>query len=297
VGRECANRSQIEKVGIDLSTGHQIRGRLSFADWLFSYRKRWLRPDLIAGLTTAAVVIPKAMAYATIAGLPIQVGLYTAFVPMIIYTVLGTSRPLSVSTTTTIAILTAAELGQVVPNGDMTALLKASGMLTLLVGAILVLASLLRLGFISNFISEPVLVGFKAGIGLVIVLDQVPKILGIHFPKGSFPHNLIAIIKGFPEASLMTVVVGITIILLLVGFERFLPRVPASLIALAAGIIGARLLGLQIHGVELVGRIPQGAPLDNARICCGSKTLAGSVGHRAYELYRNHRCWSSVCQQ
>ena len=90
---------------------------------LFSYSKKWLRPDVIAGLTTAAVVIPKAMAYATIAGLPVQVGLYTAFLPMIIYAVLGTSRALSVSTTTTLAILTAAELGEVVPNGDAASLL------------------------------------------------------------------------------------------------------------------------------------------------------------------------------
>jgi len=98
------------------------------------------------------------MAYATIAGLPLEVGLYTAFVPMIIYAVLGTSRPLSVSTTTTLAILTATELSEVVPNGDSGALIRASAMLALLVGSILVLASLLRLGFIANFISEPVLV-------------------------------------------------------------------------------------------------------------------------------------------
>src|SRR5262247_1178873 len=142
--------------------------RTPMLDWIGAYRKEWLRLDVVAGLTAAAVVIPKAMAYATIAGLPVQVGLYTAFVPMVIYAVLGTSRPLSVSTTTTIAILTATELGEVVPNGDMAALLKASGMLTLLVGGALILASFLKLGFISNFISEPVLVGFKAGIGLVI---------------------------------------------------------------------------------------------------------------------------------
>src|SRR4029077_6080725 len=91
---------------------------LPLLEWLLGSRKEWFRPDLIAGLTTAAVVIPKAMAYATIAGLPVEVGLYTAFVPMIIYAVLGTSRPLSVSTTTTLAILTATELSQVVPNGD-----------------------------------------------------------------------------------------------------------------------------------------------------------------------------------
>lgn len=233
---------------------------LPFANWLFGYKREWLRPDIIAGLTTAAVVIPKAMAYATIAGLPVQVGLYTAFVPMMIYAVLGTSRPLSVSTTTTIAILTAAELGQAVPGADSAALFRASAMLTLLVGAILLLASLLRLGSIANFISEPVLVGFKAGIGLVIVLDQVPKMLGIHIVKGSFFHNAIAIIEGIPDASLVTVAVGIAMIIVLVGFERFMPRAPAPLIAVAAGIIGVRLLGLQLHGVELVGPIPQGLP-------------------------------------
>ena len=139
------------------------------ASWLYSYNKEWLRPDILAGLTTAAVVIPKAMAYATIAGLPVEVGLYTAFLPMVIYAVFGTSRPLSVSTTTTLAILAAAELGRVVPSGDPSGLLRAAVTLTLLVGGILVLASVLRLGFIANFISEPVLVGFKAGIGVVIV--------------------------------------------------------------------------------------------------------------------------------
>jgi len=243
-----------------LSTNHQVYGYFPITDWLFSYNKEWLRPDLIAGLTTAAVVIPKAMAYATIAGLPVQVGLYTAFVPMIIYSMLGTSRPLSVSTTTTIAILTASNLGQVVPSSDAADLMRASATLTLLVGAILLLASVLRLGFVANFISEPVLVGFKAGIGLVIVLDQVPKILGIHFAKGSFLHNIFAIVKGAPEASLPTVAIGIAMIVVLVGLERFLPRVPAPLVAVALGILGTRLFGLQLHGVEVVGRIPQGLP-------------------------------------
>ena len=244
----------------DSSMDRKNHRSLPIADWLFDYQMEWLRPDLIAGLTTAAVVIPMAMAYATIAGLPIQVGLYTAFVPMIIYAVLGTSRPLSVSSTSTIAILTATGLSEVVRNADSAALVRSTAMFTLLVGAILILASVLRLGFVANYISEPVLVGFKAGIGLVIVLGQVPKILGIHFAKGSFLHNLLSIAKGVPESSLPTVVVGMTMIFVLIGFKRFLPRAPAPLIAIAAGIIGAHLLGLQSHGVELVGRIPQGLP-------------------------------------
>jgi len=172
----------------------------------------------------------------------------------------GSSRPLSVSTTTTLAILTAAELGEVAPKGDAATLLRASAMLALLVGAILLVASLLRLGFIANFISEPVLIGFKAGIGLVIVLDQVPKILGIHFAKSTFLHNILAIVRGIPESSLATLAVGVVMIALLIGFEHFVPRAPAPLVAVAVGIVGARLLGLGAHGVELVGQIPKGLP-------------------------------------
>ena len=229
-------------------------------NWLVSYRKAWLRSDVIAGLTTAAVVIPKAMAYASIAGLPVQVGLYTAFLPMVIYAVLGTSRVLSVSTTTTIAILAAAELGEVVPNGDPASLLAASATLTLLVGVMLVLASILRLGFVANFISEPVLIGFKAGIGVVIVLDQIPKILGIHFARGTFVQNLLSTLHDVPKTSLATLAVGISMIVLLVAMEHFTPKAPAPLIAVAAGIAGAYFLNLHAHGVELVGHIPQGLP-------------------------------------
>ena len=235
-------------------------GLIPSIGWLRRYPKDWLRPDVIAGLTAAAVVIPKAMAYATIAGLPVQVGLYTAFLPMLIYAVLGTSRPLSVSTTTTIAILTGGLLGQVAPAGDPAALMSALATLTLLVGGILVLASCLRLGFVANFISEPVLIGFKAGIGLVIVVDQLPKILGIHIQKGGFVHNLASVVGGLPQTSLATLCVGAAMIAILVGIERFRPHSPAPLIAVTAGIAGMGLLGLQTLGVESVGQIPRGLP-------------------------------------
>jgi len=244
----------------ELNSERAQPGLIPCIGWLRGYRKDWLRYDVMAGLITAAVIIPKAMAYATVAGLPVQVGLYTAFLPMLIYAVLGTSRPLSVSTTTTLAILTGAEFGQVVPAGDPASLLGASAMLTLLVGAVLVLASLLRLGFVANFISEPVLIGFKAGIGLVIVLDQVPKLLGIHFPKGSFVHNLLAIVQAIPDASAGTLAVGAITVAILVVTERLFPRAPAALIAVALGIAGVGAFGLQAHGVELVGQIPQGLP-------------------------------------
>ena len=235
-------------------------GLIPCIGWLRRYQKEWLHPDVMAGLTAAAVVSPMAMAYATIAGLPVQVGLYTAFLPMLIYAALGTSRPLSVSTSTTLAILAGGALGQVATAGDPASLLNALATLTMLVGGILVLAWCLRLGFIANFISEPVLIGFKAGIGLVIVVDQVPKLLGIHFPKGPFVHNLLAILGGLSGTSLATLSVGAVMIALLVGMERFRPQAPAPLIAVAVGIAGMGLLGLRTHGVASVGHIPQGLP-------------------------------------
>ncbi|MBO9717570.1 MAG: SulP family inorganic anion transporter [Pseudoxanthomonas sp.] len=219
-----------------------------------------LRYDVVAGLTAAAVVIPKALAYATIAGLPIEVGLYTAFVPMIVYALLGTSRPLSVSTTTTIAILTGAELSQVAPGADVAQMIVVTATLTLMVGAILVAASLLRLGFVANFISLPVLVGFKAGIGVVIIVDQLPKLMGLHFEKGSFVHNLGEVLRGLGHLSWPTLAVGVGTILALTLIERLRPRWPAPLIAVAGAIAGAALLGWQSHGVDLVGTVPSGFP-------------------------------------
>ena len=229
-------------------------------DWLLSYRRDWLRPDIVAGLTTGAVIIPKAMAYAMMAGLPVQVGLYTALLPMLIYAVLGTSRVLSVSTSTTLAILTAAQLSQVVPNGEPAAVLRAVTVLTFLVGAALALASLLRLGFVADFISEPVLVGFRAGIGLVIIVDQIPKVLGIHFTRGTFLQNVLATFHNLPKTSFATVAVALMVGVFLLGIEHFMPKMPAPLLAVAAAIAAANLLHLQHRGVELVGHIPQGLP-------------------------------------
>ena len=168
---------------------------------------------------------------------------------MVIYAVLGTSRPLSVSTTTTIAILTGAQIAEIGASGDPASLPRVAAMLTLLVGAALVLAAALRLGFLANFISEPVLVGFKAGIGLVIILDQIPKLLGIHIVKGGFFHNIGEVLKGLPDTSVPTLAVGALTIALLVGLEHFVPKLPAPLIAVAAAILGVRFFGLEARGV------------------------------------------------
>jgi high affinity sulfate transporter 1 len=219
-----------------------------------------LRFDLVAGLTAAAVVLPKAMAYATVAGLPVAVGLYTAFIPMVVYGLLGSSRVLSVSSTTTLAILAGTQLGLTVPDGDPAKLVVATATLTALVGVMLILASLLRLGFVANFISTPVLTGFKAGIGLVIVLDQVPKLLGIHIAKQGFFRDLFSVAHEVPETSLITLAVAAATLVVLIGMERRWPHSPAPLVAVGGGIAASWLFGLHVAGVSTVGLIPQGLP-------------------------------------
>ncbi|WP_213232836.1 SulP family inorganic anion transporter [Caballeronia sp. NK8] len=229
-------------------------------EWLFHYEKQWARADIIAGLTAAAVVIPKALAYATIAGLPVQAGLYTACVPMIVYAFTGSSRALSVSTTTTLAILAANALSVTVGGDDPHALAAASATLTMLVGAMLVAAAVLRLGFVANFISEPVLVGFKAGVAIVIVMDQLPKLFGMHYPKGSFFHNVGAFVADLPHLSVSTLALALLTLAALVLLERFVPRAPAPLFVVAAAIIAVALFGLRAHGIETVGAVPAGLP-------------------------------------
>jgi high affinity sulfate transporter 1 len=217
------------------------------------------RLDILAGLTAAAVVVPKALAYATIAGLPVQIGLYTASVPMAVYALLGTSRVLSVSTTTTIAILTGAELGRVAPGGGPE-LVTASATLAVLVGVLLLLASAIRLGFVANFISEPVLTGFKSGIGLVIVVDQIPKLLGLHIDKAGFFRDILSIVRHLPETSLATLVLAVLMLVLIFSIEKFAHHAPAPLIAIGAAIAASAFLGLDKAGVAVIGAVPGGLP-------------------------------------
>src|SRR5262249_28162124 len=133
----------------------------------------------------------------------------------------------------------------------------AAATLTLLVGAILIAAAALRLGFVANFISEPVLIGFKAGIGIVIVLDQVPKLLGVHFAKGGFVHDLLALVQSLPVTSLAAPAAALATFAILLALEHLSPRAPAPLLAVAAGIAAVGVLHVP---VATVGQVPRGLP-------------------------------------
>jgi len=248
-GQSGHGQLRLQKLGVAVSARPAPR-----------FRTDSLKADVIAGVTTASVIIPKAMAYATLAGLAVQVGLYTALLPMVVYALLGTSSSLSVSTTTTIGILTAAEISEAMTAGAVVDSTTVATSLAVLVGCALLVAAVCRLGFIAQFISEPVLVGFKAGIGIVIVVDQLPKLLGLHVPKGSLMKTLAAMVAALPERSVPTIVLSVATIAIMFLLRRWAPRVPAPLVAVVGGILASALFRLESIGVETVGAIASGLP-------------------------------------
>ncbi len=233
---------------------------LPILHWLPRYQPAWLSADLLAGLVAAAVVIPQAMAYASIAGLPLQVGLYVALAPMLVYVFFGTSRPLSVSSTSTISMLTATVLAGVVQSGDPNDYIIPAVTLAFLAGVFLLLAGLFRLGVVANFISLPVLVGFKAGIGVVIFVGQLGKVLGISVEKGPILQTIFYLLRNLEQAHLQTLILSLATLAVLLLLPRFTPRLPVALLAVAGGILAAALLNLEASGVALVGEIPPGLP-------------------------------------
>jgi len=229
-------------------------------DWLHGYSPTWLRLDILAGLTAAAVVIPKAMAYAAIAGLPIEVGLYTALAAMVVYPFLGSSRPLSVSTTSEIAMLSAAAIVAVTTAQTGVGAAAVASTLALLVGGILLAARLLRLGFLANFVSKPVLVGFEAGIGAAVIVSQLKAVLGIH-PASKTTLGILRELPGLlPHTQGLTLCVALVGIGVLLALPRLFPRLSAPLVWMALSIVAAAVLGLQALGVNSVGLVPPGLP-------------------------------------
>ncbi len=228
--------------------------------WIQGYPRNWLRLDLVAGLTAAAVVIPQAMAYATIAGLPVEVGLYTAFVPMLLYAVFGTSRPLSVSATSTVAMLTFTALSTVVSSSDPYEYIVPAATLAFITGIFLLLAGVLRLGFIANFISDPVLIGFKAGIGVVIFVGQLGKVLGLSLEKGPIRETLVSLVENLDQISLATTAISAVSLGILIFLPHLSRRLPAALLVVAFGIILSFVFDLTSLGVKLVEPIPSGLP-------------------------------------
>ena len=226
---------------------------------LGGYRRSWLRGDLIAGLTVWAVLVPEALAYASIAGVSPVVGLYAAPGALILYAAFGSSRQLVVGPMAATAALSAATVAALVPVGsDRFAALTAG--LAIATGLAALIAGVLRLGFLASFISEPVLKGFIVGLALTIIIGQVPKLLGIGKGTGDFFEQLWHVITHLGDTDGLTLLVGVLSLAMIVGLRRLAPVVPGSLVAVLLGIAVVKIFNLDHHGVEIVGPIKSGLP-------------------------------------
>ena len=226
---------------------------------LQGYQGAWLRPDVIAGLTVWAVLVPESLAYASIAGVPPVVGLYAAAPALIFYALLGSSRHLIVGPMSATAALSAAII-MPLAHGDSARYVALSTALAICTGVAGVLAGLLRLGFVASFISEPVLKGFIVGLALTIIIGQVPKLLGVEKTPGNFFEQLWGVIKHLPDTNVLDLLVGVFSLILVLALKRWLPLVPGSLVVVILSILSVYVFGLDDKGVKIVGHIDAGLP-------------------------------------
>ncbi|HEY9312868.1 SulP family inorganic anion transporter [Williamsia sp.] len=226
---------------------------------LAGYRRSYFRPDVVAGLTVWAVMVPEALAYAAIAGVPAVVGLYAAIPALILYAAAGSSRHLVVGPMSATAALSAAMVAPLA-GGDPQRYIALTTALALVVGVVGILAGACRFGFIASFISEPVLKGFIVGLALTIIVGQVPKLLGISKGSGDFFEQSWSVVENLGDTDWRTALVGGASLALVLILKRWLPIVPGSLVVVLLGILAVWALDLDNRGVEIVGHIDSGLP-------------------------------------
>jgi SulP family sulfate permease len=230
------------------------------SQWLPGYPKAWFRPDLTAAVTSWGVMVPVALAYAGLAGVPPELGLVTAFTAMAAYAVFGTSRHLKVTVSSTMAVMSASAVAGLA-GGDPAAYLAFTAALALTVGVMLLAAGLARLGFISDFLTKSVVTGFIIGVAITIIIGQLPKILGVPSLDGSLPEQLVQLVSELPDTNPVTLAVGVISLALILVLRKISRRIPGPLIALVLGIIAVSLLDLGTYDVSVVGEVATGVPL------------------------------------
>jgi high affinity sulfate transporter 1 len=232
-----------------------IPGLLLFQD----YQKNWLPKDFIAGLSVASIALPVGIAYAGIAGLPPEVGLYSSILPLIAYALFGSSKQLIVGPDSGLCMLIAASLsvfGTISPEKYAS----MSILLSLMVGVLCITAGLFRLGFITNFLSKPILNGFFNGIAITVIMGQLGKLFGYKVISGGFFRQFADFISKINETHLLTLIIGVSTLLILIILKKFTPKIPAPLIAVIGGICAVFFLHLEKSGTTLVGTVPAGLP-------------------------------------
>ncbi|MCB0870233.1 MAG: SulP family inorganic anion transporter [Solirubrobacterales bacterium] len=244
------------------------------------YDRAWLRSDLIAALTVWAVLVPEALAYATIAGVSPIVGLYAAPGALLIYAALGSSRRLVTGGDAATAALSAAIVGGMVA-GDSGAFVQTTAALAICVGLIALLAGIARLGFVVNFISVPVLRGFIIGLALTIIAGQIPHLFGVESSDGDFFDRVWVFVTHLDQVDLPTVAIGISSLAIILFCKYRRPSIPGSLIAVGLGIAVVSIFDLGSDGVEIVGEIDSGLPtvaIPDVDLAELGALVAGAVG-------------------
>jgi len=245
-------------VTIDGSDRRGIRRLLPILGWIGSYDRRWLRGDLIAGIAVAALIIPKNLGYAGIAGIPLQNGLYAAAAGAIIYAIFGTSRQISTGPSSSLAAVAAsAVLAAGLAGADAAALVAT---ITVVSGVLFLVLAILRMGWIASFLSRAVVTGFLFGAALDVVIGELPKITGTDTSGSNSLAELWSWLGTLGEAHVATATVGIVALVVAFGVRAVTRTIPSALVLLVGGLVASRLLDLSAHGVALVGDIPSGLP-------------------------------------
>ena len=236
-----------------------IRRYVPILTWLPAYDRSFLRFDAIAGATVWGLLVPESIAYAGLAGLPPEAGLYTLLATLAAYAIFGTSRHLVAAATSAAAVLIASGVAAVAPSG--AAEYAADGAaIVIFCGALFLLAGFLRLGFVAQFLSVPVMAGFVFGLAIFVTVKQLPKLFGIESGTGDTIRQFVHVLSHLGDTSGATLAVGAGALALLFGLERFVPKAPGGLIALVLGIVISGALDLAHHGVKIVGDVPSGLP-------------------------------------
>ncbi len=232
---------------------------------LLRYDRSWLPNDLGAGLSVAAIALPVGIAYAELAGVPTVVGIYSAIFPLLAYAIFGSSRQLMVGPDAATCIMVAASLGALA-GGDPDRYLAMLLVLTLMTGVVYVIGGLLKLGFIANFLSHPILVGFLNGIALLIIVGQLPKLLGFQSEGGDVFDKLVELFVKFDQYHLPTLGLGIALLVSLFLLRRYAGRLPGALIVSLVGLVAVFLFDLDQVGVAVLGEVPSGLPTLNFQV-------------------------------
>ena len=230
---------------------------------LRGYQRAWLVRDVVAGLTLAAVAIPEVMGYTSIAQTPIVTGVYTIIFPTLVFALLGSSRLLVVGADSATAAILAAGLGGLGVSGltpGSQEWLAWCSLVALICSVLLILARLLKLGFIGNFLSASVLIGFLSGVGISVLTGQIPDMLGVPKSSGTWFQQQWGTITSFPDASAATVAFALGTVILIVGFKRFLPVVPGAVVAVVLSIVISTATDAKTHGVAVIGSLNGGFP-------------------------------------